>query len=102
MNEDDEALEALFRNSTRGVPHQVIHYLYFPEKKAAEEAVKQLDELEFSIEMRLGADGENWLALITHKIIPTSKSIADARALLTGITERLGGEYDGWEAEVTT
>jgi hypothetical protein len=102
MNADDEALQALFRSSTPGVPHRVLHYIYFPEKKAAELAANQLDKVEFSIEIRLGADGKNWLVLIAHTIVPTSKSIADVRALMTGITERLGGEYDGWEAEVTS
>lgn len=100
MDGDSAALEELFRSSKPGERHRVLHYLYIPRKRDAEEAAKLLDAAGFGTETRLGADGENGLVLATHRVVPSLQIISEARTRMTGIAGRFSGEYDGWEAEV--
>jgi hypothetical protein len=97
---DRDAIEELRRTSNTEEPHLVAHYLYFQRKDAAARTAVELRARGFRIEERLGADGVNWLVLARHDAIPTEKAIASVRKTLEQLAERLGGEYDGWEAEV--
>jgi hypothetical protein len=100
MSDDRAALEQLLHASKSGVPHVVLHYLYFPGESAAAEAAARLRSLGFKTEERLGADGTNWLVLARHEIVPTDETIAAAREVMEDLTRVRDGEYDGWEAEV--
>src|SRR5262249_39716874 len=44
------------------------HYLYFSEKTNAEEAARWFRSQGFLVDVRLGADRDNWLALVKHEI----------------------------------
>ena len=100
MSDDLAALEQLFKVSELGRTHTVLHYLYFPSRKAANKAAVKLCNQGFKTEERLGADGINWLVLARHDIVPSDEAIATTRETMEQLAASLGGEYDGWEAEV--
>lgn len=100
MTDDRDAVAQLQLSSTAGAVHPVLHYLYFPEEQRAAEAASQLRRLGFTTEERRGADGVNWLVLARHDVIPSDDNIVAARQLMEGLAATVGGEYDGWEAEV--
>ena len=78
----------------------VRHYLYFPEKANAEKAAQWFRSQGFSVEVRLGADSENWLALVKHEAIEGVQDMEKLRDEMEALADRLHGEYDGWEAAV--
>ena len=100
MSDDQAALEQLSNVSDRGQTHTILHYLYFPKRKAAKKVAQQLRMEGFAIEERLGADGINWLVLARHDIVPSDEAMATARETMEQLADSLGGEYDGWEAAV--
>jgi hypothetical protein len=77
------------------------HYLYFPKKLDAEEAGRRLRERGFSVEVRKGADGDNWLALATHGTPKNAGEIEELREEMEALAANLGGEYDGWELPIS-
>jgi len=48
----------------------------------------------------LGADGVNWLVLARHEAVPTEELMASMRRSMETLIAKIGGEYDGWEADV--
>ena len=100
MSNDQAALDQLSEVSDRGQTHTILHYLYFPRKKAAKKVAQQLRLEGFATEDRLGADGINWLVLARHDIVPSDEAMATAREKMEQLAEGSGGEYDGWEAAV--
>jgi len=77
------------------------HYLYFAKKAKAEEAGRHLRERGFEVEVRRGADGTSWLALAKQKAPESADQMEGLREELESLAEKLGGEYDGWEAAVS-
>jgi hypothetical protein len=73
------------------------HYLYFPKKSKAEKAAKRLRDLRYSVDVRMGADGENWLALATKGPLPAGEEMEGLRDKMEALAAELNGEYDGWE-----
>jgi len=100
MSDDRAALDQLLEASVPTRMHTVLHYLYFPTKKAADEVAARLRDQGFRTEERLGADGVNWLVLAKHEVVPSAETIAATRQIMIELAGRRGGEYDGWEAEV--
>jgi regulator of ribonuclease activity B len=80
-------------------PKVLDHYLYFPEKANAERAAVKMREKGWTVEVKMGADGENWLALAKQPA-PIEEDIGGIRDELEELADRLGGEYDGWGAAV--
>jgi hypothetical protein len=80
-------------------PHRVRHYLYLPNEKQAKKVAHKLQAAGYEIEVRLGADGINWLVLINHSIVLTEQAILNVRSQLEKLALELHGEYDGWEAQ---
>lgn len=101
MSDDRTALAALFEASQPGVPHTLRHYLYFRSDEAARAAAAELDRRGFVTELRAGAyEEDDYLLLAQHEMIPSEEAIAGTRQVLEGVANSVGGEYDGWEAEV--
>jgi hypothetical protein len=73
------------------------HYLYFPKKPNAEEAGEWLRRRGFSVEVRKGADGENWLTLARRAPPETGEQMDELRDEMETLAAQFGGEYDGWE-----
>lgn len=98
---DQQVLEELKRvGSNLSLPHSLLHYLYFDKKLMAIDVAEILIKDGYQVKVKLGADGENWLTLASHSIIPTNEVIEEIRSKMERIASSFGGEYDGWEAEV--
>lgn len=82
-------------------PRGTRHYLYFPSVEAAQAAAPRLEADGFAVEMSLGADQKNWLALATHTAVINTDTVPELRARLTALAAAHGGDYDGWEATPT-
>ena len=77
----------------------VTHYLYFPTQKAAKRAEAELKMRGFQTEIRLGADGINWLVLARNEVPASAASLDDARQVMETLSSKMHGQYDGWESE---
>jgi hypothetical protein len=100
--DDKEALKGfLSTDHNPRIPHLVLNYSYFPSEHKAREAARRMTASGFQVEVRHGADGASWLALARQVKIPTEDYISEIRPFFEGIAEDLGGEYDGWEIEVS-
>ncbi|MEW6747805.1 MAG: ribonuclease E inhibitor RraB [Planctomycetota bacterium] len=80
-------------------PRRIWHYLYLPTREDAAQIAAELRHRGFRTEERLGADGLNWLVLASHEGVLTEDAMAAARCSMEALVARVGGEYDGWEAE---
>ena len=76
------------------------HYLYFPEKASAEKAAQWFRGQGMSVEVRLGGDRENWLALVRQKLPEKDADLDKFRGEMEALAQQLNGEYDGWEVAV--
>lgn len=104
--ERDEELNLLARKAKKAsvVPKsdtksKLEHFLYFPNETHAKEAAKRIEAKGWPVEVRKGADGENWLVLAKQPA-PISEAIDETREELERLAEELDGEYDGWGAAV--
>jgi len=85
----------------RAVSSQTVrHYLYFPHKGNAEKAAQWFQSQGFAVEVRLGADKTNWLALVKHETVENQEDLEKLREEMEALAKRLNGEYDGWEVAV--
>ncbi|CAA9493923.1 MAG: hypothetical protein AVDCRST_MAG85-1374 [uncultured Solirubrobacteraceae bacterium] len=75
-------------------------YLYFPDENGARAAGTRLQGSGYDVEVRLGADDVNWLAL-AEKDIPEG-DLDTIEADLGRLAEELNGEYDGHEIDVSS
>jgi regulator of RNase E activity RraB len=79
----------------------VSHYLYLRTEEDASEVATELRKQGYKTETRLSADGENWLVLAQHRVVPSAEYIAGVRETMERLAERVHGEYDGWEVAVS-
>ena len=80
-------------------PHPFHFYSYFPERSQADQASERMYELGYSVEVTPGAKG-GWLALATALFLPDEEELERREAELGKLASKMGGNYDGWEAEV--
>ena len=99
MSGDARAVAGLASVSDVSKPHRVLHFLYVPDSDAANAVALELRQGGFRTEARPGADGVSWLA--RHEIVPTEEQLAALRRSMGKLVLPYGGEYDGWEAEVS-
>jgi hypothetical protein len=97
---DAEAVRVLAALSGGDAPHPIHHYLYVPTSEAAGDVAKELRACGYHTEERPGADGVSWLVLVRHEAVPTEQLMYSMRRSMEALVARVGGEYDGWEAEV--
>lgn len=100
MNNDAHAVREIAAISDHDSPCVILHYLYVPSTKAARGVAEELKRSGFRTEWRLGADGRNWLVLARHEIVPTTEVMASIRSSMYELAAQVGGEYDGWEADM--
>ena len=74
-------------------------YLYFPDEAGAREAGRRLEASGYEVDVRLGADDVNWLALALKDI--DHDDLWEHEERLTALATELGGEYDGHEIDVS-
>jgi regulator of RNase E activity RraB len=94
---DDRVLEHLVElGSDPTQPRAVRHFLYLPERQAAETVAEQLhgDGWQTSI----GESEEGWLVVAGRVRELTAEVVRETRSLLEALASAHGGVYDGWEA----
>lgn len=74
----------------------MVHYFYFQEQSAADEAASELQVLGCIVEVRRGALGGNWLVRAEFDEMHDK----DWTEQFEKLAERWGGEYDGWEKKL--
>ena len=105
---DQDVIAQLKRNGSDVTkPTDVVHYLYIPTRRDAEEAARRADEAGYraTVEEPLGKfpDGtaEMRYTVAAHKTtVPSIDNVRRARDFFDTLAGRFGGEYDGWEAAV--
>jgi len=78
-------------------PAMLRHYLYFPERRQAEEVASRLEADGYDVEVDRAALGDNWLVLARSDMPEAEAELDRQRALLGTLAEESDGEYDGWE-----
>ena len=73
-------------------------YFYFADEAMAQRAATDLRGKGFEVEVRLGADDENWLALAQKTV--SSDDLDELEDAFKELGEELGGEYDGFDRPV--
>lgn len=74
----------------------VRHFLYFQNEAAARQMLKKLPAGSWSAEVKLSANGRQWLVLVADSH-PTQEAFLAKRNELENLASEFGGEYDGWE-----
>jgi Regulator of ribonuclease activity B len=73
------------------------HYLYFKTLTDAESVREELRERGYRVEVRKGADGDNWLALAKGERPKTREEMDKLRNEMESLAAQHSGDYDGWE-----
>jgi len=100
MATDEDALNELKQVSDVTMPHVIKQFLYFPSEQAAKRFGMALRNQGFDVNDSLGAIYGSWAVVATSEFVPSLDKISELRTRLGSIASELGGEYDGWEAEV--
>ena len=72
------------------------HYLYVPDRAAAERAGKALARAGFRSEAGQAADGEDWLLVATHDEIAEREREVATQEAMREIAIAVGGTYNGY------
>ena len=83
-------------------PTEVSFYLYFPTQAAAADAAARAQTQELPARVVPGTESKAWLCLVSGMMVPTELAIRAASTRLQAVATSLGGEYDGWEAAVSS
>jgi hypothetical protein len=81
-------------------PTDVIFYLYFKDRQAADSAAAHAGEGPLVATVQRAADDSAWLCLVRGEMVPTEAAIHAHAVRLLALAQAHGGEYDGWEAAV--
>lgn len=100
---DRMVIQALAQHGDLDTPREVSHWLYFPDRRSAEDAADALrsDGYTVTLETSHGHSDGRWCAKALHEIVVSPATIATTRTSMERLAARLGGEYDGWEAAVS-
>lgn len=72
------------------------HYLYLPDREAAERAGKALARAGFRSEAGPASDGDDWLLVATHDAIANTERDVATQEALREIALAVGGSYNGY------
>jgi hypothetical protein len=102
MDPDAATLRQLQKaGSDLAKPHTIEFFLYLATEPAALEAAASLRLEGYTAEVRAPAgDDERWLCFATLTVVPAHATLLGAREQLERLASELGGEYDGWAAQV--
>jgi hypothetical protein len=70
-------------------------YFYFSDGPAADRAAEEIRKRGFEVEVRLGANGAQWLALARKSI--SDEELDKIEEQFEELGTALGGEYDGFD-----
>jgi|HubBroStandDraft_1064217.scaffolds.fasta_scaffold240351_1 hypothetical protein len=97
--DDDRLLEVLARTDEPLRPRRWQHFLYFASlESSARQAAASLADAGWEVEILAPIpDSPEWGICAEQDAVITADAIRDARAVMTELVRRYGGEYDGWE-----
>jgi hypothetical protein len=81
---------------------EVLFFLYFPSEAHARSAAQVVGREGFATEVGPPVDGTSWSCTLTRQMVPSPNEIARTRSRLEELATSLHGEFDGWEAAVTS
>jgi len=85
------------------IPRPVMHWIYFASQVKRSEFCVAVELQGFTVESLYSVDGElPFAACLTRFQSVESPHIDETVLILRSIAERFGGDYDGWETQVTT
>lgn len=73
------------------------HFLYVPDRAAAERAGKALARAGFRSEAGPASDGEDWLLIATHDAVGGKERDVATQEAMREIALAVGGTYNGFE-----
>lgn len=97
---DDALLRQMAQEASLITPRRWTHFLFFPDRDAAL-AVADALAGEWDIDLLASPDDTGWTVQATRQPVQVGPiAVTRARAELTDLAARHGGEYDGWRAWV--
>lgn len=81
-------------------PTEISFYMYFATEAVARTAERELAPTDVHCEVRPAAKGPTWLVLAKITAPPAEANVEAESERFQALAERLGGEFDGWEAAV--
>lgn len=76
---------------------RVSHFLYVPDRGAAERTGKALSRAGFSSEAGPAADGDDWLVVATHDEVEEKDREVATQEAMREIALAVGGQYNGFQ-----
>jgi hypothetical protein len=73
------------------------HYLYVPDRTAAERAGKALARAGFRSEAGPASDGDDWLLVATHEALADKDREVATQEAMREIAFAVGGTYNGYQ-----
>ncbi|HKW77759.1 MAG TPA: ribonuclease E inhibitor RraB [Candidatus Limnocylindria bacterium] len=86
-------------NATR--TRTVRHFLYVPDRTAAERAGRALARAGFRSEAGPASDGDDWLLIATHEAVAEKDREVATQEAMREIALAVGGTYNGYEVRAT-
>jgi Regulator of ribonuclease activity B len=82
-------------------PHKFEFYLYVLTKVDADiAAAKMLQSGFLSAKVSKASSDNSWLCLVGKTLVPIESDLNDHARFFREVAAALGGEFDGWEAEI--
>ncbi len=75
----------------------VSHFLYVPDRAAAERAGRALARAGFRSEAGPASDGDDWLLVATHEAVADRDRGVATQEAMREIALAVGGQYNGYE-----
>ena len=73
------------------------HFLYVPDRDAAERAGRALARAGFHSEAGPASDGDDWLVVATHDAVALPEREVATQEAMREIAVAVGGQYNGFE-----
>jgi len=101
MNERDaKVIEALKNNGSDVTkPHDIDFFLDFDSFESAASVAQAMDKEGFNVKMYKNEDG-TYTIEAKKKVVPSLSNMTGITNHLNSLTEKYGGNYDGWGTEV--
>jgi hypothetical protein len=80
--------------------HEVSFWMYFPNQDSADHAASDISKTGLRTEVTKSVIDTKWLCMAYCWHIPDEKILDGIAELLSEVTKRHGGIFDGWEASL--